>query len=721
MNSAATVARRNLSGLFFFLSLRGAVAIGLLLIACVGGTLAGGGPENVMVVVNEDSESSKLIANHYISLRQIPGRNVIYLSDIPFKERMQFKSFESKILRPILDAIEDRKLAGSIDYIVYSADFPTLIDLPEIQKEFFEKAKSSGVRVNDNFKRTFFPGASISSLTYLAGECIHAPADIFSLRNNYYCRIPTAEMLQTPFINALQKEFQRSIAAFEKPATDPLFESAYSSLARMAKKNPGQTALFFWLAKFAAKQGDENAATRWMTRAVGMGWSDRTGTTLDPDFSNISDPVFKGIVKRMSNLGRRETASRAFRQIYQWAPNGMQNRTAGQGKRYFLSTVLAVTRNEGTSEAEALRQLQRTVKADFSKPSGAFYFSSTQNIRSVTRRNQFKLTTDTLQDLGFQAKIIKTDLPRNKSDVIGLSTGKEEFSWQASGSSIVPGAICENLTSYGGRLGDTRGQTALSEFIRYGAAGSSGTVIEPLTKREKFPSPMIHVHYARGCSLAESFYQSIRGPFQTLIVGDALCQPFATPPQVKVSGLKPMEVVSGKMQLVFDAADSPVRVAGMELYVNGIMRRRDRSLDPIDFDTNLLSDGYHEIRVVFVASNQIETSSRSIIPLVVNNQQQSCELTCENPACGVDDLVKLQIESEGAGQIQIFQHEKLLTTIEGATGQYEIAAKDLGRGPTTVRAIATIGDKQISSRPLQLKINGPLLETRPQTMTNPAP
>ena len=77
------------------------------------------------------------------------------------------------------------------------------------------------------------------------------------------------------------------------------------------------------------------------------------------------------------------------------------------------------------------------------------------------------------------------------------------------------------------------GQTPLSEFLRYGAAGASGTVIEPYAIPEKFPSPQIHVHYARGCTLAEAYYQSVHGPAQFLIVGDPLCRPWATIPVVE--------------------------------------------------------------------------------------------------------------------------------------------------------------------------------------------
>ena len=61
------------------------------------------------------------------------------------------------------------------------------------------------------------------------------------------------------------------------------------------------------------------------------------------------------------------------------------------------------------------------------------------------------------------------------------------------------------------------GQTPLSEFLRFGAAGASGTVTEPYSPSPtKFPSPMIQVHYARGCTLAEAFYQSVSGPYQLL-------------------------------------------------------------------------------------------------------------------------------------------------------------------------------------------------------------
>lgn len=452
-----------------------------------------------------------------------------------------------------------------------------------------------------------------------------------------------------------------------------------------------------------------------MTRAIGMGWENRSQTLTDPDFSKIDDTVFKGIVKRMGNGGRTDIGARDFRQLYQWASNGMLNQTAGQGERYFLSTVLAVTRNDGNTEAEAIRQLRRSVEADFTRPSGTFYFADNNDVRARTRRAKFQQAVNALQDLGHRAEIIKTPMPKNKDGVLGLTSGISKFSWEESGSRIVPGAICENLTSFGGRLGNVGKQTALNEFLRYGAAGSSGTVVEPFTSSYKFPSPMIHVHYARGCSLAEAFYQSIFGPFQTLIVGDALCQPFAKPPQVLVTGVQPMESVSHVKRLSFDKEGSPVRVAGMEMYIDGALWGRDGSLKPIEFDTRPLTDGYHEIRFVFVAANAIQTNCRTILPIMVNNNNQSCVLTTPQPACGINDTISLTLAADGATSIRLCQHEKVITTIEGGNGVHNVAARDLGRGPTTLRAIAMIDGKEVSSKPLELNINGPLSETRVRT------
>ena len=86
--------------------------------------VAGGGPENVLLVVNANSDSSKAIANHYIQIRKIPPSNVLYIDWKGDIEWTSISHFHTDLLTPILEAIKQRGLTHQIDYVVYSSDFP---------------------------------------------------------------------------------------------------------------------------------------------------------------------------------------------------------------------------------------------------------------------------------------------------------------------------------------------------------------------------------------------------------------------------------------------------------------------------------------------------------------------------------------------------------------------------------------------------------------------
>ena len=47
-------------------------------------------------------------------------------------------------------------------------------------------------------------------------------------------------------------------------------------------------------------------------------------------------------------------------------------------------------------------------------------------------------------------------MPLNKPDVQGVMMGTASFDWKASGSTILPGAICEHFTSFGGVMTQRR-------------------------------------------------------------------------------------------------------------------------------------------------------------------------------------------------------------------------------------------------------------------------
>ena len=73
---------------------------------------AGGGSENVLLVVNSNSDSSKTIANAYIELRKIPPNHVLYIDWKGNLEATAGETFRDKILTPVVKALEERRLTS---------------------------------------------------------------------------------------------------------------------------------------------------------------------------------------------------------------------------------------------------------------------------------------------------------------------------------------------------------------------------------------------------------------------------------------------------------------------------------------------------------------------------------------------------------------------------------------------------------------------------------
>lgn len=678
-----------------------------------------GGPENIVLVVNSDSRSSKMIANYYIDGRKIPTRNVIYLSGIPAKETTNAKTFREKILVPVLDEIEKRGLFKSVDYIVYSSDFPTMITIKDDLEKLTQAVKeSTGKELQ---RRVFNPSASITSMTFYAAAIKNGDPGYMMLDSNAYYRQPASVLLRRPFVGERQKEFETATGRLKSGDPSDLAASI-KTLESMAQKNPEQLAVVYWLARFYAQSGDAGNATKWLTRAIQLGWCYRKQTLSDLVFDNVKDNVvFKEIVQRIPDQPFDFVPTYGFRSSSIWGPNGMRNREANQGNRHFLSTVLAVTRNHGNTEKQALKQLKRTMRADESRPQGTFYFTQTSNVRTTTRKANVAKAIDALQAMGFKTKIVKSVMPKNCRDIIGLTCGTAKFDWASTNSRIMPGAFCDNLTSYGGAL-HRSGQTKISEFIAAGAAGASGTVVEPLAIQAKFPHPMVHVHYARGCTLAEAYYQSVHGPFQLLIVGDALCQPWAVKPVLVVSGVEPGDTIKGKNSWQLDASQSKVRIARIELYVDGALVHQSPLRDSITFDTSGMTDGYHEIRIVPVANNLLETRGHVILPIQIDNKGISTQLTCERNKYSEKDEIVFLAQSNYGDSISLMHNGRLLGKKEGRKVEFRIPAAELGRGPVSVVAIAVskLGNR-VASMPVKIRIDGKISDVKVNTQAKPKP
>ncbi len=546
--------------------------------------LAGGGPENVFLVVNSASWASQTVANHFIALRKISPLNVFYIHWNEGFESADADAFRSKILLPTIQTISRRGLAGQIDYVVYSSDFPCAINFgPDF----------TGTRLIDQAR----PICSINSATFLWNLAVQKSPQMMDFSINQYLRNTTGRTVRVP--------------------------------------------------------------------------------------------------------------THGFRSWYGWGPGGEMLEAGGQP--YLLSTMLGMTSGRGNSVNEVVESLRRSAAADGTHPKGTIYYCQTSDVRSTTRAPEFPAAVAELKKLGVNAEIISTAMPVGRDDVLGLMSGVAEFSWQGTRSTILPGAICENFTSFGGILTEGSSQTPLTEFIRFGAAGSSGTVVEPYAIAAKFPSPFIHVHYARGCSLAEAFYQSMAAPAQQLIVGDPLCQPFADIPRVEVGGIPADGNVQGKLALAPSATVAGGgKIDRYELFVDGRRADTTRIDGRLDWDSTTESDGYHELRVVALDASPIETQGRAVVGVTVNNHGRTIQAAA-TPAGSVrwDQTLKVHVAAPGMKELAIVHDTRVIKKIAGPEGDIDVDPRLFGLGPVQLQAVGTAGNsaaERVWSAPLTINV-----------------
>ncbi|HEX9046032.1 MAG TPA: hypothetical protein VF988_03315, partial [Verrucomicrobiae bacterium] len=125
-------------------------------------------------------------------------------------------------------------------------------------------------------------------------------------------------------------------------------------------------------------------------------------------------------------------------------------------------------------------------------------------------------------------------------------------------------------------------QTPALAFLRAGAAGSYGTVVEPCNYTQKFPDPVDYFYQTRGFSVAEAYYQSVLNTFQGIFVGEPLAAPFARRGSADWSSLTNGATLSGNapLSLSFSAAATNLPVARVDLFIDGAFFQTITNLPP---------------------------------------------------------------------------------------------------------------------------------------------
>ncbi len=436
----------------------------------------------------------------------------------------------------------------------------------------------------------------------------------------------------------------------------------------------------------------------------------------------ISDDILPGgvPVTLRNEYYDDNTNPRSFDSNWRWL-NGSRS-TNNNAKRYFIGAMLGYTGERGNSIAEIIDLIDRSVAADASQPAGTFYFMNNAGdpARNV-RAGFFAATVAAINGLGGSAEVINGVLPLGRNDCLGVMTGAAGPDIVGGNFTLLPGSFGDHLTSYAGAF-QIGSQTKMSQWITKGASGSAGAIEEPCNYNGKFPHPNFHTLYFQGMTLGECFLRS-QGfvPFQILLYGDPLTQPWANPPMVMVPN-PPTDPVSGVVQFSASASTSipGAGIAGLDLLVDGVLRDSIANGGTFTLDTTDLPDGPIDVRVAAYDDTRVTTQGRWLGTIQVNNRGRSAALT---PTSGTNgDLstpFAFQLSAAGGTvtELRLVHGSRVVAAAGGSPANLTVYGQNLGAGPVDVYAEALFGDGTLA-RSAKVRLD---IAFTPGSPSGPAP
>ena len=608
---------------------------------------------------------------------------MVVLSSIPDSDQITVDQFRELILSPILKEIETRGLAGHIQGIAYSADFPTAV------------AIGADIDSIPNKSPYLTPVGSINGLTYLFRFVLAKNPSYIGFDCNLFAARPPSQLLR-PLVFSVEtaKELEEYLGQKKHEEAAKLLDSICDTLDK-----PLRYPMQYLAAQQWALAGDSEKAIKRIEKSIQGGWSYQTYLLEDPAFiSLVNEKDFKRIAKRAPEQKFDYLPSRGFDARTFYNANTLGSNNPQQGVSFMLSMVLAVTRDLGITQFEAKQNLQSSIRADYSHPKGDFYFTKTEDVRTRAREPNFEIAIKGLRSRGFMAKIVEKDLPPRGAECSGVMFGTPQFQWNESGAKLLPGSIADNLTSLGGAM-TTASQTKATELLRFGAAASSGAVTEPFSIQQKFPHPMIHVHYVDGLTAAEAFYNSVLCPYQLLIVGDPLCQPYCNPPRFTIETKNDKDLDNKPVVLTLKPEESPATTEPEVLQgvLDGVLRTQDPFDPNVQMRFNKSDLGAHEIRLIAKAAKPIEQRFEQAFWITIGKENEQIRLVApKNWQLNAGKPLVVSIARNGEfGEIKIVHDFEVVGTLPEKETSLEISPSKVGYGPVRLHAEYQMGKGQV--------------------------
>jgi len=326
-----------------------------------------------------------------------------------------------------------------------------------------------------------------------------------------------------------------------------------------------------------------------------------------------------------------------------------------------------------------LSHLRRSVKADFSQPEGTVIFVTNEDIRTKTRLWQYHNAKSRLDDKNIPVEMISS-VTKPPSRILGIMAGTANLNTKRYASGLVPGAFADHLTSFAANF-DTSDQTKLTQWLDAGAAASLGTVTEPYTIWTKFPEAAFFERYLRGNTLLEAMMQSLASPYQSLLVGDPLCRPWAA----ELENLELKTSWTGTTMTIQAIGVPKGSATSMHLFVDGVRVKGDGpqwtlEVDPESYgpEMDIILHARYLWAPPEVGSLQQRVTTPSTSELQLRGNEKS-------------DHVSLKLKSKAPlMMIEIYRGNEIVYTasVSGKKPEFLLRLDQSGTGPVSLRARA---------------------------------
>lgn len=369
------------------------------------------------------------------------------------------------------------------------------------------------------------------------------------------------------------------------------------------------------------------------------------------------------------------------------------------------SMMLGYIGENGSDVQTVLDTIQRGVEAYRTEPSSGYYLVMSDDERSMCREPLFYPVANSVKEVNDNVEITVTNqFPAGATDVMGVMMGAATVDPSAIGS-FAPGAMAEHLTGCSAEF--QKPDTKLTEWLKAGATATAGAVVDAGSNPDKFPSPRFFYYYASGCTMLESFYQSISCPLQTLLLGDPLARPYWIPFRVQLLG---MDSITHDFTYVAQARSRFWRAPFVYSFlVDGKVVRELSDDRNYYLRTYNISDGYHEVQVVAYPQHPVHCGILVSKGVVVNAKGRAVSILSRQIGKTGEHTYTIKVQVDGMQvprKLRLIRGEMVLDEKDYADDvALTLDERLIGEGPSRIQAVAVYADgMEVASPPINITI-----------------